>query len=102
MTGELLPPPMAALMGMELLEVDAGRALFATCQARSLNPSASLHRVAATLIDSAIGCAGPGLPPARLHHTGLQVRYVRRSRATPAVREAVLHRGRTLATARRR
>jgi len=106
MTGELPPPPMAALMGMELLEVDAGRALFAaTPGPQHYNPLGTVHGgLAATLIDSATGCAVHTTLPRGATFTtiDLQVRYVRAITSETGrvlCEGTVVHRGRTLATA---
>ena len=106
MTGELPPPPMAALMGMELLEVDAGRALFAaTPGPQHYNPLGTVHGgLAATLIDSATGCAVHTTLPRGATFTtiDLQVRYVRAITSDTGrvlCEGTVVHRGRTLATA---
>ena len=76
MTGELPPPPMAALMGMELLEVDAGRALFAaTPGPQHYNPLGTVHGgLAATLIDSATGCAVHTTLPAGTAYTSIEIK----------------------------
>ena len=106
MTGELPPPPMAALMGMELLEVEPGRALFAaTPGPQHYNPLGTVHGgLAATLIDSATGCAVHTTLPRGATFTtiDLQVRYVRAITSDTGrvlCEGTVVHRGRTLATA---
>jgi uncharacterized protein (TIGR00369 family) len=80
-SGELPPPPVAELLGMEILEVQAGRVVFALEPAEWMyNPIGSVHGgVAASLLDTCMGCA--------LHSTldagvgwatsDLQVRYIR-------------------------
>jgi uncharacterized protein (TIGR00369 family) len=57
--GELEPPPMAQLMGMELVEASEGRIVFESePEHRFYNPLGSVHGgFAATLLDSALGCA---------------------------------------------
>ena len=59
MAGELPPPPMAQLMDIRLLEVDRGHAVFASVPSEfHYNPIGMVHGgFAATLLDSAMGCA---------------------------------------------
>lgn len=56
--GELPPPPIAALLGMDIQEVSEGRVVFSLQpQEYHYNPLGSVHGgVAATLLDSAMGC----------------------------------------------
>ena len=52
-------PPISELLGFHLAEADPGRAVF-TClpEFRHYNPIGSVHGgIAATLLDSALGCA---------------------------------------------
>jgi uncharacterized protein (TIGR00369 family) len=107
--GELPPPPIATLLGFELVEVEPGRAIFAVEPSdRNYNPIGMVHGgLAATLIDSATGCAVHTTLPAGTGYTttDVQVRFVR-----PITRDTgriecigeVVHRGRTLATAQAR
>ena len=107
--GELPPPPIATLLGFELVEVEPGRAIFAVEPgAQHYNPIGMVHGgLAATLIDSATGCAVHTTLPAGTGYTttDVQVRFVR-----PITRDTgriecigeVVHRGRTLATAQAR
>src|SRR5262245_61289135 len=57
--GELPPPPMARLMDIRLVEVSRGRAVFVSLPAEfHYNPLGTVHGgYAATLLDSAMGCA---------------------------------------------
>jgi uncharacterized protein (TIGR00369 family) len=57
--GELPPPPMARLMDLRLIEVGSGRAVFASTPSEfHYNPLGVAHGgFAATLLDSAMGCA---------------------------------------------
>ena len=57
--GVLPPPPMAVLMGFDLIDAGEGRAVFAvTPEEFHYNPIGVVHGgLAATLIDSATGCA---------------------------------------------
>jgi uncharacterized protein (TIGR00369 family) len=107
--GELPPPPIATLLGFELVEVDEGRAVFAAVPGpEHYNPIGTVHGgLAATLIDSATGCAVHTTLPAGTAYTttDVQIRFVR-----PITRDTgriecigqVVHRGRTLATAEAR
>jgi uncharacterized protein (TIGR00369 family) len=104
--GELPPPPIAELLGMTLEEVSAGRAVFALEPAEWMyNPIGSVHGgVAATILDSCMGCAVHTLLPAGVGYStsDLQIRYVRgMSSETSRVRAegTVIHAGRRLATA---
>ena len=56
--GEVPPPPIAALLGMELQEASEGRVVFSLQPEEfHYNPLGSVHGgVAATLLDSAMGC----------------------------------------------
>jgi uncharacterized protein (TIGR00369 family) len=64
--GELPPPPMAALVGAELLAVGDGEALFACAPDESTyNPMGIVHGgLLCTLLDTAAGCAVHSLLPA--------------------------------------
>jgi uncharacterized protein (TIGR00369 family) len=57
-TGEFPPPPMAALMNIRLTEVERGRVVFEGTPAEyHYNPLGTIHGgMAATLLDSAMGC----------------------------------------------
>ena len=57
--GEYPAPPIAHLMDLKLTEVDRGRAVFETTPAEfHYNPLGMVHGgLAATLLDSAMGCA---------------------------------------------
>jgi uncharacterized protein (TIGR00369 family) len=104
--GELPPPPIAVLMGFEPVEVEDGRAVFAvTPEEFHYNPIGVVHGgLAATLLDSAMGCAVQTTLPAGEAYTTLEVKV---NFARPLTRETgrvvcdarVLHRGRTVATA---
>ena len=67
-SGELQPPPMLALLGIQLVEADEGRVVFtATVEARHYNGMGVAHGgFAATLLDSALGsCINTMMPPGR-------------------------------------
>ena len=103
---ELPPPPMAATLGIALIEVEHGCATFEGTTAEwQYNPLGTVHGGwAATLLDSALGCAvHTTLGPRQTYTTlDLQVRFLRPVLAsTGRVRaEArVVHAGRRIATA---
>ena len=79
--GELPAPPIAQLLGFEIVEVEHGRVLFALRPAEWMyNPLGSVHGgVAATILDSCMGCAVHTTLPAQVGYTttDLQVRYIR-------------------------
>jgi len=105
-TGEAPPPPIARLLGMELVEVEHGRAVFALQPAEWMyNPIGSVHGgIAATLLDSCMGCAVHTTLPADVGYTttDLQVRYLRSLQAGSGrvlAEGRVVHAGRRTATA---
>jgi uncharacterized protein (TIGR00369 family) len=68
LAGEIPPPPMLQLLGMRLVEVEHGRVVFtATAEERFYNGTGVAHGgFAATLLDSALGCAiNTTTPPGR-------------------------------------
>lgn len=104
--GELPPPPIAALMGFAPVEVEEGRVVFAVEPAEyHYNPIGLVHGgLAATLLDSAMGCAVQTLLPAGVGYTTLEVKvnYVRpmtRDTGRVLAEATVLHRGSRVATA---
>lgn len=104
--GEEPAPPIAELMGFDLIEVDEGYALFrGEPGEQHLNPIGSVHGgFAATLLDSALGCAvHTTLPPGVGYSTlELSVNLVRGiTPATgPVLAEGhIVHAGRRTATA---
>lgn len=74
--GEVPPPPIAALLGMDLREVSAGRVVFALQPAEyHYNPIGSVHGgVAATLLDSAMGCVVQSMLQAGQWYTTLEIK----------------------------
>jgi uncharacterized protein (TIGR00369 family) len=106
---ELPPAPIAELVGFDLVELGEGRASFAMDPAeRHYNPLGTVHGgIAATLLDSAMGCAvhttlGEG---ERYTTLELKVNYVRAiTEATGRViaSGSVIHRGGRVATAEAR
>jgi uncharacterized protein (TIGR00369 family) len=79
--GEIPPPPITRLMGLELVTVEDGRVVFAaTPGEQHYNPIGVVHGgLAATLLDSAIGCALQTKAPPGFFYTTieLKVNYVR-------------------------
>jgi uncharacterized protein (TIGR00369 family) len=107
--GDLPRPPIFALMGMTLEAVDEGRVVFTVEPAEyHYNPIGVVHGgLAATLLDSAIGCAVQTLTPAGVAYTTveLKVNYVRPLRSGMGVvagEGTVLHFGRQIALAEAR
>jgi uncharacterized protein (TIGR00369 family) len=104
--GSVPPPPMALLMGFEFVEASEGRALFAAVPDEyHYNPIGAVHGgLAATLLDSATGCAvqttlEPGLAYTTVE---LKVNFVRpmtRDTGRVLCEATVVHRGGTIATA---
>lgn len=74
--GELPPPPIAALMDMTLVEASEGRIVFSAEPAEyHYNPLGTVHGgVAATLLDSAMGCVVQSLLPAGTGYTTLEIK----------------------------
>jgi uncharacterized protein (TIGR00369 family) len=104
--GALAAPPIARMLGFEVVEVGEGRALFALEPAEWMyNPIGSVHGgVAATLLDTCMGCAVQTMLEAGTTYTtaDLQVRYVRGMRADTGrvlAEGRVVHCGRRTATA---
>jgi uncharacterized protein (TIGR00369 family) len=104
--GELGRPPISITMNMEVVELDDGRAIFSGEPGEEhYNPIGVVHGgYAATILDSALGCAVHTTLPAGVGYTslGLEVKYLRPiSRDTGRVlcEGTVVHRGRRQATA---
>ncbi|HEX3511077.1 MAG TPA: PaaI family thioesterase [Solirubrobacteraceae bacterium] len=104
--GTVGQPPIARLLGFRVVEAEPGRAVFALEPAEWMyNPIGSVHGgVAATLLDSCMGCAVHTTLSAGVAYTttDLQVRYIRAMTvATGRVlaEGRVVHRGRRTATA---
>lgn len=79
--GELAPPPITQALDFVLAEVEEGRVVFMLTPAEyHYNPIGSVHGgVAATLLDSAMGCAVNTLLPEGVAYTTLElkVNYIR-------------------------
>ncbi|TMA24753.1 MAG: PaaI family thioesterase [Deltaproteobacteria bacterium] len=103
---KLPPPPIANLMGFDIEEVGEGRVVFAVePQEYHYNPIGMVHGgLAATLLDSAMGCAVHSLLPEGRGYTTLEIKvnYVRALKHdTGRVRAIgkVIHLGGKVATA---
>lgn len=105
-SGALPPPPIASLLGMTIDEAEEGRAVFRLEPAEWMyNPIGSVHGgIAATILDSCMGCAVHTTLPAGVGYTttDLQVRYLGAMTGDtgPVLAEGrVVHAGRRVATA---
>ena len=106
MTGEREASGMARLMNMRLVEVEEGRAVFAVApDERHYNGLGIAHGgLAATLLDSALGCAINTVMPAGRVFTTLEmkinyVRPMRRETGEVRCEARVIHVGGRTATA---
>ena len=104
--GELPPPPIAVTMRMRPIELADGRAVFEGEPGEEhYNPIGVVHGgYAATLLDSALGCAVHTTLAAGVAYTslGLEAKYVRpitRDTGRVLCEARVLYRGRRQATA---
>jgi uncharacterized protein (TIGR00369 family) len=104
--GELPPPPIAELMDFTLVSVDEGEALFrGEPGEQHLNPIGSVHGgFAATLLDSALGCAVHSTLPAGVGYSTLELSVNLVRGITPATGPVLaegklVHAGRRTATA---
>jgi uncharacterized protein (TIGR00369 family) len=75
-SGELPRPPIAALMDFQIVELQEGRAVFAVNPAEyHYNPIGVVHGgLAATLLDSAMGCAVHSMLRAGAGYTTLELK----------------------------
>lgn len=104
--GRLPAPPMAETLGFRLASAAHGRVTFeGEPQFRHYNPMGTVHAgLAATLLDSALGCAVHSTLKAGEAYTTLEIKVnlVRplTGETGPVVAEGrIIHRGRTVATA---
>jgi uncharacterized protein (TIGR00369 family) len=102
--GDLAPPPMARLLGLEIEQVSDGLVTFALEPAEyHYNPLGTVHGgVLTTLLDSAMGCAVHSKLRAGVTYTTLElkVNFLRPVRVTTGrVRGEVVHLGGRVATA---
>jgi uncharacterized protein (TIGR00369 family) len=109
MRGEVPGPPMAALLGLEIDEVDEGRVVFGVVPGEyHYNPAGVVHGgLLATLCDSAMTCAVAATLPAGVLTTTveLKVNFVRPILATTGrlrCEGRVIHAGGRIATAEAR
>ena len=74
--GRIPPPPIVVLMDMRLVEVSEGRVVFAAQPSEfHYNPLGTVHGgLAATLLDSALGCAILSTLPAGTGFTTLEIK----------------------------
>jgi uncharacterized protein (TIGR00369 family) len=105
-SGQVPPPPIAVLLNMMPVELDDGQAVFEGRPGEEhYNPIGVVHGgYAATLLDSALGCAVHTTLAAGVGYTtlSLETKFVRPlTRDVTTVRAAaeVVHRGRRQATA---
>jgi uncharacterized protein (TIGR00369 family) len=105
-SGEMPPPPIAVTLRFVPIEVEEGRAVFAADPGEEhYNPLGVVHGgYAATLLDSAMGCAVHTTLPAGVAYTslGVEAKYVRpitRDTGRVVCEAKVVYRGRRQATA---
>jgi uncharacterized protein (TIGR00369 family) len=105
-SGELPPPTIAGLLGMRPVDVGDGVVTFEMQpDERMMNPIGSVHGgIAATLLDSAMGCAVHTTLPAGWGYTTAQLnlhylRSMQPGMGTVRAVGTVLHRGRRQSTA---
>jgi len=100
--GTMPPAPIAVTLGFELLEVEEGRALFAGTPTEAVyNPIGSVHGgFAATLLDSAMGCAVQTTLPRGVGYATLEL-GVNLVRGMTVETGRVLCEGRTIHVGRR-
>jgi uncharacterized protein (TIGR00369 family) len=104
--GELPGAPIAELLGFEPVEAEEGRVVFAAVpEARHYNPIGTVHGgLAATLLDSAMGCAVHSTLPAGTGYTTLELkvnftRPITTETGRILCEGTVVHRGGRVATA---
>ena len=107
--GKVPPPPIALLLGFDIEEVAEGRVVFtAETGEHQYNPIGVVHGgLAATLLDSAMGCAVHSLLPQGRGYTTLEIKvnYVRAIKRDSGPLRAigtVVHMGGKTATAEAR
>ncbi|HEU4645324.1 MAG TPA: PaaI family thioesterase [Burkholderiales bacterium] len=107
--GRLPDPPIARLLGMRLVKVEPGEAVFELTPAEQhYNPIGVVHGgVAFTLLDSAMGCAVQTTLPAGKGYTTLEmkanlVRAVMLQTGPLRATARLVHAGKTTATAEAR
>jgi len=107
--GEAPPAPIAELMGFEGVEAEEGRIVFAGVPGpEHYNPIGTVHGgFAATLLDSALGCAVHTTLPAGVGYTSLELkvnftRPITTDTGRVLCEGKVVHRGSRVATAEAR
>jgi uncharacterized protein (TIGR00369 family) len=107
--GTIQPAPIQQLIGMKLVEVDPGRAVWEVVPAEQhYNPIGTVHAgIAATLLDSAMACAVHSNIPLGKGYTTLEfkINLVRAVTVKSGLLRAigsVVHGGKTTATAEAR
>ncbi len=75
-SGALPPPPIAVTLGMDIREIEEGRVIFSVEPAEyHYNPIGVVHGgLAATLFDSAMGCAVQTMLPKGVGYTTLELK----------------------------
>lgn len=108
-SGELPPPPITALIGMEVIDVSEGRIVFSAEPAEyHYNPLGTVHGgVMATLLDSAMSSAVQSLLPAGTGYTTLEIkvnflRPITSTTGTMTCEGTIIHLGGRIATAQAR
>jgi uncharacterized protein (TIGR00369 family) len=103
--GKIPNPPISEVMGFHLAEADKGRAVFeGVPEFRHYNPIGTVHGgFAATLLDSALGCAifstiGKGEGWTTLELKFNLVRPITKDTGLVRAEGRIVHRGRTIAT----
>jgi uncharacterized protein (TIGR00369 family) len=103
--GSVPHPPISELLGFHLIEVEEGRAVFeGVPEFRHYNPIGTLHAgFAATLLDSALGCAifstiGKDDAWTTLELKLNLVRPINKDTGPVRAEGRIVHRGRTVAT----
>ena len=98
-------PPIAATLGFRLIEVEAGRAVFEGYpEFRHYNPIGTVHGgFAATLLDSALGCAVFSTMAKGEAWTTLELKFnltrpITKDTGPVRAEGRIVHRGRTVAT----
>jgi uncharacterized protein (TIGR00369 family) len=104
--GELPGAPIAELLGFEPVEAEEGRVVFAAVpEPKHYNPIGTVHGgLAATLLDSAMGCAVHSTLPAGTGYTTLELkvnftRPITTETGRILCEGTVVHRGGRVATA---
>ena len=105
--GELPRPPIAELLNFTLSEISEGKAVFTTTPAEyHYNPIGVVHGgLAATLLDSAMGCAIHSKLPAGVGYTTLEIkvnfiRAMTKDTGEVYCSASIIHVGKRTATAR--